>query len=156
MTTNLTKVMELIAGDVLKLSHIIFADNGIATNPKSGKNTLKNSELEDSIKINMTQANDSVVIETLFNNYIDYIEQGRKPMTGKQPPMDAIRDWALSKGIPTDNSTLFLISRAIWRDGQQGRPILSKLEEEIEKAFDEKWADLILESITEELTKYFE
>lgn len=139
------KVMEAIAADVLKLSHIVMEDNN-----------LKGSALDKNTQVTVKQSADSIVIETLFDNYVDYIEQGRKPMSGKQPPIDALRDWALSRNIPADNDTLFLISRAIWRDGIEARPILSTLEEEIEKAFDERWADQLFEAITDELTKYFE
>ena len=145
MKDSITQIMEAMANDVLRLSHIVRENNN-----------LKDSVLDKNTRVEVKQTGDSIVIETLFDNYIDYIEQGRKPMTGKQPPIDALRDWALSRGISTDNSTLFLISRAIWRDGIEGRPILSTLEEAIEKDFDEKWADQLFEAITEELTKYFE
>ncbi len=137
--------MEAIAADVLKLSHLVMESNN-----------LKDSALDRDVQVSVKQVADSIIIETLFDNYVDYIEQGRKPMSGKQPPIDAVRDWALSRNIPADNDTLFLISRAIWRDGIEARPILSTLEEEIEKAFDERWADQLFEAITDELTKYFE
>jgi len=145
MTDNLTEIMEAIAGDVLKLSQTILA-----------KNDLKDSKLYKDMQVDIRNNDNSIVIETLFDNYIDYLEHGRRPMTGKQPPTDSLRDWALSKGIPTDNSTLFLVSRAIWRDGCEARPILATIEEETEKLFDEKWAEQIMEAITNELTKYFE
>lgn len=156
MDTAITKAMEAIAADVLKLSQTILSDRNIGTNTKTGKNTLKNSALEDSVRVEIRKMGESVVIETLFDNYISYIEQGRKPRTGKQPPIDALRDWALSRGIPTDNSTLFLIGRAIWRDGYEGRPVLATLEEEIEKQWDGKWADMLFDTIMDELNKYFE
>ena len=144
-TEAIIKVMEAIAADVLKLSHLVMESNN-----------LKDSALDRDVQVSVKQVADSIIIETLFDNYVDYIEQGRKPMSGKQPPIDAVRDWALSRNIPADNDTLFLISRAIWRDGIEARPILSTLEEEIEKAFDERWADQLFEAITDELTKYFE
>lgn len=156
MDTAITKAMEAIAADVLKLSQTILSDRNIGTNTKTGKNTLKNSALEDSVRVEIRKMGESVVIETLFDNYISYIEQRRKPRTGKQPPIDALRDWALSRGIPTDNSTLFLIGRAIWRDGYEGRPVLATLEEEIEKQWDDKWADMLFDTIMDELNKYFE
>ncbi|SBW07054.1 hypothetical protein [uncultured Dysgonomonas sp.] len=156
MDTAITKVIEAIAADVLKLSQTILSDNKVGTNAKTGKNTLKSSTLQESVRVEIRKIGDSVVIETLFDNYIDYIEQGRKPCTGKQPPIDALRDWALSRGIPTDNSTLFLIGRAIRRDGYRGRPVLAMLEEEIEKQWDGKWADMLFDAITDELSKYFE
>jgi len=145
MNSDLTRVMDAIADDVLQMAHIVMQHNG-----------LKGSALDQNIRASVKLQGDSVVIETLFDNYIDYIEHGRKPRSGKQPPIDALRDWALKKGIPADNSTLFLIARAIWRDGYEGRPILATLESEIEKDFDGKWAEQIMEAITNELTNYFE
>lgn len=155
MNQEATKVIEAIAADVLRLSRMIL-DGNAGINQKTGRNTLKGSALSESVQVQINNSSDGVVIETLFGNYIDFIEQGRKPRQGKQPPLDALRDWALQRGIPTDNSTLFLISRAIWRDGVEGRPILATLEEEIEKQFDEVWADQLFEAVTEELNKYFE
>lgn len=144
MTDNVLKVMQAFADDVQKAAQTVLA-----------RYDLKDSNLAKSMKIDTRISDGSVVMEMLFDNYISYIEQGRKPKQGKQPPIDALRDWALERGIPTDNSTLFLISRAIWRDGHEARPILATLEEEIEKLFDDKWADQLQEAITEELTKYF-
>ncbi|MDH6311154.1 hypothetical protein M2451_004043 [Dysgonomonas sp. PFB1-18] len=154
-TDAIVKLTEAIAADVVKLFHQILDEDSMGTNSKTGKNTLRDSAMNKNIRIKTYQTKDSIVIETLLDNYIDYIEQGRKPRSGKQPPIDALRDWALARGIPTDNSTLFLIGRAIWRDGYEGRPIMATLEDEIEKAFDERWAEQLLEVITDEFTKYF-
>ncbi len=156
MTDDIAKVIQAIANDILRLSQTILGDASIGTNAKTGKNTLKNSMLAKNVKVEIRNLDEPIVIETLFDNYVQYIEQGRKPRQGKQPPIDALRDWALARGIPTDNSTLFMISRAIWRDGQTGRPILATLEEEIAKQFEDKWADMLFEAITGQLNKYFE
>ncbi|MBK5722111.1 hypothetical protein JGH11_14630 [Dysgonomonas sp. Marseille-P4677] len=156
MSQEISKVVEAIANDVLRLSQIVLGDNNIGVNQKTGRNTLKDSAMARNVKVEIRNLSESIVIETLLDNYVNYIEQGRKPKQGKQPPIDALRDWALSRGIPSDNSTLFLISRAIWRDGQRGRPILATLEEEIEKQFENKWADMLFEAITDELNKYFD
>ncbi len=151
MKPETIKVIEAISADVLKLVQIVLDDDKVGTNPKTGKNTLRRGALAKDVKANVRQAGDSVVIDVLFGNYLDYIEQGRAPRSGKQPPIDQLRDWALARNIPTDNSTLFLISRAIWRDGYEGRPVLATVEEELEKAFDERWADLIFDAVTEGL-----
>lgn len=156
MTDQITKAVQAIASDILRLSHAVLANNGIGTNPKTGVNTLKESLLAKDMKVEIRSLDNPIVIETLFDNYIDYIDRGRKPRQGKQPPIDALRDWALMHGIPTDNSTLFLISRAIWRDGQAARPILATLDEAIAREFERKWADMLFEATTEELNKYFE
>ena len=57
--------------------------------------------------------------------------------------------------IPTDNNTLFLIARAIWRDGHEGRPILATLEEKIDRKFETEWYDQLFEATIDELNKYF-
>lgn len=151
----IVKLTEAMASDVLKLFDQILDEDSIGINKKTGKNSLRDSALNNKVRIRTQQTKDSIVIEALFDNYIDYVEQGRKPRSGKKPPIDALRDWALARGIPTDNSTLFLIGRAIWRDGYEGRPILATLEDEIEKAFNERWAEQLFDAITDEFTKYF-
>lgn len=156
MTAAIEKIMQAMTEDILNLSQIILNDDGVGINPKTGKNTLKNSHLKKDIEVVIEATDESVVISALFDNYVEYLERGRSPMRGKQPPIDALRDWAMARGIQTDNSTLFLIGRAIKRDGQQPRPILATLEEEMQKLFEDKWADQLMEAITEELNKYFE
>ncbi|NDV79323.1 hypothetical protein [Dysgonomonas sp. 511] len=148
MDDAVNKVLHAISADVLQIARSLMETDRIGKNPKTGRNTLADSRLKDEVEVNVAEKNGSLVVETLFSNYIDYLEHGRRPRQGKQPPIDALRDWALSRGIPTDNSTLFLISRAIWRDGQQPRPILATLEEEVERMMDEKWNDELLEAIS--------
>lgn len=146
MNENIKKVIETIAAEVMQFIDIVAARPEI---------NLKGSQLIRNAKVDVRYEGGSVVIETLFDNYVQYLEQGRKPRQGKQPPIDALRDWALERGIPTDNSTLFLIARAIWRDGQQPRPIIATLEEEIERRMESEWADLLFDAITEELNNLF-
>lgn len=155
MNTELQKVIEAITADIITLAQIVMDDDGIGINNKTGKDTLRDSSLLQDMKVDISERDNSIVIDLLFDHYIEYIEQGRKPRTGKQPPIDALRDWALARNIPADNSTLFLISRAIWRDGFEGRPILATLEEEIDKHFEEEWADMILEAMMSEVEKLF-
>lgn len=155
MNAATQQVIKALTADVEALAKMILEDDSIGSNRKTGKNTLRDSDLLKNMQVKADNANDSVVINVLFDNYIDYIERGRAPKQGKQPPIDALRDWALSRGIPTDNSTLFLISRAIWRDGYAGRPILATLEKEIDALFEKEYYDKLFESLTEEITKFF-
>lgn len=136
------KIIETIANEILTLAHTLMES------PEMG---LRQSALNRDVRVVVSSYENPVVIETVFNDYIDYIEQGRKPMTGKQPPIDALRDWALAHGIATDNSTLFLISRAIWRNGYEARPILATLEQEIDERWESEWADMIFEEIMNQL-----
>lgn len=155
MNSPLRKVADAIAADVLALARFVMDDDGVGVNPKTGVNTLADSRLKQHFEVDVTEQGNSIVIDLLFDHYIEYLEGGRKPRTGKQPPVDALRDWALARNIPTDNSTLFLISRAIWRDGFDGRPILATLQEEIDRRFEEEWDDKIMEAMTAEIERLF-
>lgn len=151
------KIVQAIASDIVFLARSIMENDSVSSNQKvkkGEKNTLKNSSLKDDIGSAIAISND-VVIQTLFRHYISYIEWDRPKEYGKRPPLDSLRDWALSKGIPTDNSTLWAISNAIWRDGHKGRPILATLEKDVIEGFEKEWYNQIFESLIDELTKYF-
>lgn len=155
MNSPTLKVIEAIAADILTLSQNILATDNIALNPKTGKNTLNGSMLHKNMNVEIQNSGEDIVINLLFDNYIYYIENGRQPRSGKQPPIHALRDWAIARGISPDNSTLYLIARAIWRDGIRPRPILAKIEEEIDRRFEDQWNDPIHEALTQELSEYF-
>lgn len=150
---QLTKVINEITAEIAALADTIFKDDKISTNRKTGRNTLRDKAKE--INVSWHEQNGNIVIDTYFGNYLTYIENGRAPRKGKFPPLDELRDWALARNIPADNSTLFLIARAIWRDGHEGRPILATLEERIEHKFETEWYDKLFEATIDELTKYF-
>ena len=145
------KVINEIAADILSLAKAVFKDDKVSRNTKTGKNALK--ERTEDIKLEVDTNN--TVIRLLFDDYLTYLENDRPPRKGKLPPLDELRDWALSKNIPTDNATLFLIARDIWRDGHEGRPILATIEEQIEKRFETEWYDKLFEATIDELNKYF-
>lgn len=149
------KIIEEIANDVLILSRLIMEDDSISANSKVNKNTLRDSNLKKDVETKIESLDNPVVINALFNHYIVFLEWTRPKEYGKMPPVSALRDWALSRGIPTDNSTLFLIARAIWRDGHEGRPILATLEKQIEESFEKEIFDKLFDSIIDELIKYF-
>ena len=141
--TNLKPVIDAIAAEILTLAHTIM---------DSSEMGLRDSVLKKDMDVVVRSYDQPVVVELLLNDYVEYIDSGRAPRQGKQPPIDALRDWALARGIATDNSTLFLIARAIWRNGYASRPILATLEEEIEDRWENEWSDLI----ADELMKSFE
>lgn len=155
MNESTIKVIEALKEDILTLSRLILEDDNISLNRKVNKNTLSDSSLKKNIETKIESLESPVIIKTFFENYITFIENDRKPKQGKQPPTDELRDWALSRGIPTDNNTLFMIARAIWREGHEGRPIIATLEKEIDESFDNEVYDKLFNSIIEELTKYF-
>ena len=155
MTDHVLKIVEEIGRDIVALAQFVIDNDSVGVNKKAGKNTLRDSLLIRDVdsRVSFGGNGDNVVIEVLFNNYIDYIEQGRRP--GTMPPVSALKEWAQSRGIPTDNGTLFAIANAIKRDGIEGRPILATLEREIENSFENDWADKLFEAMTAELTEYF-
>lgn len=145
MTDQIQKVMEELGEEILFLAQSVLKEQGI--NEKS--------ELYKNLKLEIDPSKPSIVIDTLFDNYITYIENGRAPKTGKRPPIDTLRNWAQSKGLPTDNGTLYAISTAIWRDGIEPRPILVTLQERIEEYMDNEFSDKLMKAISEELNTYF-
>lgn len=153
MNKEILKIVEAIGNDILTLVNIIFEDDSISNNRKVGKNTLKNSALRNDVETKVI-ASDNAIIQTFFNHYIIYIEKGRKK-GAKRIPIDALRDWALRKGIPTDNNTLYAIQTAIVRDGIKGRPILATLENNIEELFEKQYFDELFTAIITELQNFF-
>lgn len=149
------KIIKEIAKDIVVLSRVILDDDSISKNTKINKNTLKGSKLEKEISSTVKETGDSITINTLFLPYIRFLEWDRPPKYGKQPPIHVLRDWALSKNIPTDNSTLYLIARAIWEQGHKGRPIIATLSDQVETVLDDKAFKRLEDSLIESLTKYF-
>ena len=143
MSEAVIKVLHSIAEDILSLAHLILDENG-----------LRNSALKDDARCTV-EASGNPLFTILFDDYINYIEQGRKPDSGAAPPISALRDWAQRKGIPTTNDVLYAIAEVIRKQGMAPRPILATLEEEIEKSFNNKWADQLFEAITKELEVFF-
>lgn len=141
MKQEIDKLTAELANEIERLARIVLKEQGID----------EQSSLYTDLKVELEGAKDGVVLSSFFNNYILYIENGRQPRTGKRPPIEALREWALSKGIPTDNNTLYAISYAIWRDGIAPRPILATLEERIGEYIDNEFAERINEIILAEL-----
>lgn len=144
----------VIAQKALELARSVMDDDAVGVNIKVGVNTLRDSDLRAQLEATV-KSMDDLVITLLFNHYVEYIERGRPPKYGKKPPIDALQDWAAKNGIPTDASTLWAISTAIWRDGYAGRPVFATLDKLVDEAFARNWADNIFEEITEQLTEFF-
>lgn len=138
------KIAESMANDILALSRDVLVGY-----------SLKNSVLYEDASVEVRNTDGSIVVDLLLNNYVNFIEKGRKPLSGKKPPIDALRDWALRHNIPADNSTLWAISTAIQRDGYEARPILATLEQQIESYLENEWSDKLFEILTDSLNEYF-
>lgn len=145
-----------IADDLLALAVLVLEDDTISVNIKVGKNTLKDSALKQDLFVRISEAiGDDAVIGAMFNNYVGYIEWDRPPKYGRQPPIDALKNWAAKNNIPTDANTLWAISYAIWRDGHAGRPIFATIDRYTDQLFTDWWADSLLAAVVDNLEQYF-
>lgn len=142
MSRQLEPIIIAIAEDALTVAHCVMNMQGLA-----------DSKIKEELTAGI-ELSGNPMIHLLFNNYIEYIESGRKAGS-KMPPISAIRDWALRKGLPVDNQTLYAIAKAIARDGIQPRPIMDMLTTELESAFDDKWSVDLFEYIVSLLEPYF-
>ena len=145
-----------IASDLLALASAILEDDTISVNTKTGRNTLRNSALNGDLEAAIATANDGdPVITALFNHYVVFLEWTRQPKYKKKPPISVLKDWAQKNGIPTDASTLYAISYAIWRDGHEGRPIFATMDRELDTLFNDDWADKLYAAIVDDLDNFF-
>ena len=95
-----------------------------------------------------------LIFDIILNDYLTFIESGRRK-GAKMPPVEPIVRWCKSKGISTDNSTIFLIRRAISRDGIRPRPIMQYVFDEIDREWNDGLVDEIFNKIMEEIDKFF-
>lgn len=129
---------------------VLSSDKGI--NEKVGVNTLIDSNLFSELNYSV---DDIEVVSLLVNDYIKYIESGRKP--GTYPPPNVIAEWCQRKGLPSDNGTVYLICRSIYENGIKPRPIFDGdggVWDTVDKYWND-WADMIFNTITEQLDEYF-
>ena len=100
-----------------------------------------------------------MVIDTLFNHYIGYIEWDRPPEYGDPPPVIEIIKWLRRKHIVSSNenikSVAYVISRSIWKKGHKGRKIFDMLDKYVDSGFENKYADMIFDALFKEVDDYF-
>lgn len=148
--TAIEETLHVLSNRLIEIVKEIMVSK-IGVNDKTGKNSLADSSLLNTIKPYVKEP----FVGFFVNDYIDYIESGRRPKKGKFPPPEVIAQWCDSVGIKSDASTVFLISRAIWRDGISPRPILATLEDKLEEEAIQPQLDNIFEIITQPLEEIF-
>lgn len=148
----LTRVMYEFGKDIAALVRMVM-DSNVGINEKVGRNTLSDSDIYRTLSVRATNDGD-LVMDIVLNDYIQYIESGRRK-GAKFPPVEPIVRWCKEKGIPSDNSTIFLIRRAIARDGIAPRPIMAKVFDELDRAWDNEWSDKLFDIIMETINKFF-
>lgn len=153
MEESLDKVIKVIANDILEIARMILESNNLI-NEKVGKNTIApDSDLYKTLQVKATNDGD-VVFDLMLNDYLVFIESGRRA-GAKFPPVEPIVRWARKRDIPTDNNTIYLIRRAISRDGIQPRPFMAYIFEEMDDRWDSNWADSIFDKIMEQIDNFF-
>lgn len=124
----------------------------LGVNKKVGRNTLVEGRIFQEVGCSV---DDIELVKILVNDYIQYIESGRK--AGSFPPVDVIAKWAAEKGITTDNNVVWAICQSIYKNGIPARPLIDVsggLWSQIDDAWGE-WSDKIVGVITEDLDKEF-
>ena len=146
------KIVMEFSKDLMTLVRMVMESN-VGINQKVGANTLVGSDIYKTLSVKATNDGD-LIFDILLNDYITFIESGRRK-GAKFPPVAPIVAWARSRGIPTDNSTIFLIRRAISRDGIKPRPFRAHVLEEIDREWDDSLADKLFEKIMEIIDNFF-
>lgn len=152
MEKSINIILAEIAKDILTIVRAVMASD-VGINSKTGTNTLRDSDIYRQLKVLASNDGD-LVYDLMVNQYIDYIENGRRA-GAKWPPVEPIVNWCRKKGIPTDNSTVFLIRRSIAENGIKPRKIFDEAFRQMDKAFDEKWSETLYDKIIENLTEFF-
>lgn len=138
--------------EIAKIVRMVM-DSNVGINKKTSHNTLTNSDIYKQLSVISTNDGD-LVFDLMLNDYITFIESGRR-QGAKMPPIEPIVRWCKKHGIPTDNSTIYLIRRAISRDGIQARPVMATVFEELDREWQGAWSDRLFNIITEQLDKFF-
>ena len=148
---NITLLAKAFAEDVMTITADIMASS-MLVNGKVGRNTIAPDS--NIFKEMYAKASGNIVIQLLLNDYVQYIESGRKAGS-KFPPIQPIVQWAKKRGIPTDNSTIFLIRRAIAEDGIRPRPFMYKVLDTIDKKWDGEWSSDLFNELTKIIDEFF-
>lgn len=138
--------------EIMEVVRVVMESN-LLENRKVGRNTIApDSDIYKNLQIKATHDGD-LVYDIILNDYLTFIESGRRK-GAKMPPVEPIIKWARQRGIPTDNSTIFLIRRAISRDGIAPRPFMATVLEQIDLRWD-GWSDDLFEEIMRIITEFF-
>lgn len=136
---EISKIVMEFSKDIMDIVRVVMESN-------IGSDSYKNLQV-------ITKNDGDLVFDILLNDYLTYIESGRRK-GAKMPPVEPIVRWARSKGIPTDNSTIYLIRRAISRDGIAPRPFMATVMEQIDLNMENLY-DKIFDEITKLINDFF-
>lgn len=148
---EISKIVMELSKEIMDIVRVVMESN-LLDNHKVGRNTIIGSDIYKNLQV-ISKNDGDLVFDILLNDYLTYIESGRRK-GAKMPPVEPIVRWARSRGIPTDNSTIFLIRRAISRDGIQPRPFMATVMEQIDLDMP-NWYDKIFDEITKLINDFF-
>ena len=143
---DISKIVMEFTKDIMKLVQAVM-DGQEFSNDKIGSDIYKN------LQVNATNDGD-LVFDIILNDYLKFIESGRRK-GADMPPVEPIVKWAKKHGIPTDNGTIYLIRRAISRDGIAPRPFMDKVFSDIDDVWDKNWADELFDEIMRMINDFF-
>lgn len=143
---DINKIVMEFTKDIIKLVHAVMDGQEFSNNKNS-------SDIYKNLQVNATNDGD-LVFDIILNDYLKFIESGRRK-GADMPPVEPIIKWAKKHGIPTDNGTIYLIRRAISRDGIAPRPFMDKVFEDIDNVWDKDWADELFDEIMRMINDFF-
>lgn len=120
-----------------------------AINVKSNT-TLEFSNLDNEAKIKK----DDWTFSLFYNDYLEYVESGRKPRARKVPVRPLI-DWMKQKGISNDVRVAYAIRESIYQLGIPARPLLEPFSAMLDERFERKIFDEIFNTIITNLDNFF-
>ena len=143
---DISKIVMEFTKDIMQLVNAVMEGQDLASNKVS-------SDIYKNLKVNATNDGD-LVFDIILNDYLKFIESGRRK-GADMPPVKPIVEWAKKHGIPTDNGTIYLIRRAISRDGIAPRPFMDKVFADIDYVWDKDWADELFDEIMRMINDFF-
>lgn len=143
---DISKIVMEFTKDIIKLVQAVMDGQEFSNNKISG-------DIYKNLQVNATNDGD-LVFDIILNDYLKFIESGRRK-GAKMPPVEPIIEWAKKHGIPTDNGTIYLIRRAISRDGIAPRPFMDKVFSDIDDVWDKNWADELFDEIMRMINDFF-
>ena len=143
---DISKIVTEFTKDIMQLVHAVMEGQDIGNNKSS-------SDIYKNLQVKATNDGD-LVFDIILNDYLKFIESGRRK-GADMPPVKPIVEWAKKHGIPTDNGTIYLIRRAISRDGIAPRPFMDKVFADIDYVWDKDWADELFDEIMRMINDFF-
>lgn len=131
------KIYEAIRSDLLKIFQESLQRVG-----------QQGSEVYRTLKVTVNDSSD--IFKVIYNDYLDYIDSGRRPKAKRVPIRDLIA-WCKKKGLPSDNNTVYAIQQSIYNKGIPSKPIFDYINRSVDVKWDKEWADELFNEITDKI-----